>query len=207
MHGDPLKRYRADFQNIAELPYKSHPSYARDELIAVGQRLVNVSARVSRSSCCARLRPSIFTSSTWMSPYALICTRGSLKPTNGRRTTVTWPCILRRCGLRSSSPGGLARWRSPGVIRGSIPRSIHSPCTSVTFPHRISISEASGTVSCSSVSGLLLDETSRGPRQIAQQDEAEAASLGVFDPVIGSNPTSLLPGAISLAGTVLRSFQ
>jgi hypothetical protein len=41
VHGDPLERYRADFQNIAALPYRSHPSYPRDELIAVGQRLVN----------------------------------------------------------------------------------------------------------------------------------------------------------------------
>ena len=41
VHGEPLERYRADFQKIAELPYQSHPSYPRDELIAVGQRLVN----------------------------------------------------------------------------------------------------------------------------------------------------------------------
>src|SRR5262245_25139 len=41
MHGDPLERYRADFRKIAELPYQSHPSYSRDELITVGQRLVN----------------------------------------------------------------------------------------------------------------------------------------------------------------------
>ena len=41
MHGDPLERYRADFQKIAALPYRSHPSYPRDELIALGQKLVN----------------------------------------------------------------------------------------------------------------------------------------------------------------------
>jgi hypothetical protein len=41
VHGDPLERYRADFQKITELPYQFHPSYPRDELIAVGQRLAN----------------------------------------------------------------------------------------------------------------------------------------------------------------------
>lgn len=40
LHGDPLERYRADFQKIANLPYRSHPSYPRDELIELGQRLV-----------------------------------------------------------------------------------------------------------------------------------------------------------------------
>jgi len=41
LHGDPLERYRADFQNIPALPYRSHPSYPRDELIELGQRLVD----------------------------------------------------------------------------------------------------------------------------------------------------------------------
>jgi UDP-MurNAc hydroxylase len=41
LHGDPLERYRADFQNIADRPYRSHPSYPRDELIELGQRLVD----------------------------------------------------------------------------------------------------------------------------------------------------------------------
>jgi hypothetical protein len=41
VRGDPLERYRADFQRIADLPYRSHPSYPRDELIALGQRLVD----------------------------------------------------------------------------------------------------------------------------------------------------------------------
>lgn len=41
LHGDPLDRYRADFKNIADLPYRSHPSYPRDELIELGQRLVD----------------------------------------------------------------------------------------------------------------------------------------------------------------------
>jgi UDP-MurNAc hydroxylase len=41
LHGDPLARYRADFQKIANLPYRSHPSYPRAELIELGQRLVD----------------------------------------------------------------------------------------------------------------------------------------------------------------------
>ena len=41
LHGDPLERYRADFQKIADLPYRSHPSYPLDELIKLGQRLIN----------------------------------------------------------------------------------------------------------------------------------------------------------------------
>ena len=41
VHGDPLARYRADFQKIAESPSKSHPSYPQDELLALGQRLVD----------------------------------------------------------------------------------------------------------------------------------------------------------------------
>jgi UDP-MurNAc hydroxylase len=39
--GDPLQRYRAHFQHIADLPSRSHPSYPRDELITLGQRLVD----------------------------------------------------------------------------------------------------------------------------------------------------------------------
>jgi UDP-MurNAc hydroxylase len=41
LHGDPLERYRADFKNIADRPYCSHPSCPRDELIGLGQRLVD----------------------------------------------------------------------------------------------------------------------------------------------------------------------
>jgi UDP-MurNAc hydroxylase len=42
LHSDPLERYRADFKNIADRPYRcSHPSYPRDELIELGQRLVD----------------------------------------------------------------------------------------------------------------------------------------------------------------------
>jgi hypothetical protein len=41
VHGDPRERYRADFQKITALPYQSHPSCPRAELIALGQRLVD----------------------------------------------------------------------------------------------------------------------------------------------------------------------
>jgi hypothetical protein len=41
LQGDPLERYRADFKNIAALPYRSHLSYPQDELIELGQRLVD----------------------------------------------------------------------------------------------------------------------------------------------------------------------
>jgi UDP-MurNAc hydroxylase len=41
LHGDPRERYQADFKNVAERPYRSHPSYPRDELIELGQRLVD----------------------------------------------------------------------------------------------------------------------------------------------------------------------
>lgn len=36
---DPLQRYRADFQKIGTLPYRSHPSCSLDELLTLGQRL------------------------------------------------------------------------------------------------------------------------------------------------------------------------
>jgi UDP-MurNAc hydroxylase len=41
LHGDPLERYRADFKNIADRTYRSHPSFPLDELIELGQRLVD----------------------------------------------------------------------------------------------------------------------------------------------------------------------
>jgi len=41
LNGDPLKRYRGDFDKIPGLPYRSHPSYSVDELLILGQRLVN----------------------------------------------------------------------------------------------------------------------------------------------------------------------
>jgi UDP-MurNAc hydroxylase len=53
VHGDPLERYRTDFQKIPELPYKSHRSYPRDDLIAVGQRLVDA-VRLQFPQCLLR---------------------------------------------------------------------------------------------------------------------------------------------------------
>lgn len=41
LDGDPLKRHESDFKRIADLGYRSHPSYSRDELIELGQRLVD----------------------------------------------------------------------------------------------------------------------------------------------------------------------
>jgi hypothetical protein len=41
LDGDPLERYRSDFNGIADLAYRSHPSYSRDELVELGQRLVD----------------------------------------------------------------------------------------------------------------------------------------------------------------------
>ncbi len=41
LHGDPLERYHADFKNIANRTYRSHPSYPLDKLIELGQRLVD----------------------------------------------------------------------------------------------------------------------------------------------------------------------
>ena len=41
LHGDPLERYRADFKNIADRSYRSHPPYPLDELIKLGQHLVD----------------------------------------------------------------------------------------------------------------------------------------------------------------------
>jgi UDP-MurNAc hydroxylase len=40
LHGDPLKRYKDDFNKIPELPYRSHPSYPLDELLTLGRKLV-----------------------------------------------------------------------------------------------------------------------------------------------------------------------
>lgn len=41
LNGNPLDHYRADFQKICGLPYRSHPSYPLDELISLGQSLVD----------------------------------------------------------------------------------------------------------------------------------------------------------------------
>jgi hypothetical protein len=41
LNGDPLEYYRRDFQNIAHLPYRSHPSYPLEELLTLGQKLID----------------------------------------------------------------------------------------------------------------------------------------------------------------------
>ncbi|HET9529987.1 MAG TPA: MBL fold metallo-hydrolase [Blastocatellia bacterium] len=41
LYGDPLELFQADFEKIAHLPYRSHPSCSREELVELGQRLVD----------------------------------------------------------------------------------------------------------------------------------------------------------------------
>lgn len=41
LNGDPLARYRADFNRIGALPYRSHPSYPLEELVPLGRKLVD----------------------------------------------------------------------------------------------------------------------------------------------------------------------
>ena len=41
VNGDPLERYRADFQEIQNLPYRTHQSYSLEELRALGNRLIH----------------------------------------------------------------------------------------------------------------------------------------------------------------------